>query len=124
MAARTPEQCDELFGRYVNEGNLDDLVALYEPHATLVGQEGPAIGTAAIRKSLSALIEMRAKIKMNVVRTVSGGDDVVALYNDWSMTAATPAGEPLAMSGKALELVRRQRDGSWLFIIDDPFARG
>ena len=123
MAARTPEQCDELFGRYVNEGNLEDLVALYEPQGTLVQQEGPVTGTAALRKALSVLIEMRAKLTMNVVKTVHGGGDVVALYNDWSMTAKAPDGSQIAINGKALELVRRQKDGSWLFIIDDPFAR-
>jgi uncharacterized protein (TIGR02246 family) len=123
MPATTPEQCDELFGRYVNEGNLEDLVALYEPQGTLVQQEGPVVGTAAIRKALSALIEMRAKLEMNVVRTVHGGGDVVALYNDWRMTGQAPDGSQLEMKGKALELVRKQKDGSWLFVIDDPFAR-
>ena len=40
MPAQTPEECDALFERYVNEGNLDALVDLYEPEATLVPAPG------------------------------------------------------------------------------------
>jgi ketosteroid isomerase-like protein len=28
------------------------------------------------------------------------------------------------MQGKAMEIVRQQPDGSWRFIIDDPYAGG
>ena len=33
MAARTPEDLDRLFAGAMNAGNLDALVALYEPQA-------------------------------------------------------------------------------------------
>jgi len=35
-----------------------------------------------------------------------------------------PDGQPTAMAGKAIEVVRRQADGTWRFIVDDPWARG
>ena len=49
MPAQKPEECDNLFEKYVNEGNLDALVDLYEPNATLVPAPGQAavIGTEA-----------------------------------------------------------------------------
>ena len=34
---RSAEECDALFERHMNTGDLDALVALYEPNATLVG---------------------------------------------------------------------------------------
>ncbi len=120
MPANSPERCDELFGRYLNDGNLDLLVALYEPEASLVGQDGtPTRGTAAIREALQGFIAQRPKITMKVVKVVRGGDDLAVLYNDWS---AEMAGTK--MNGKAIEIVRRQPDGGWLFAVDDPFARG
>ena len=46
MAAQSPEQCDELFGQYLNVGDVDRLAALYSPEASLIGQDGvPASGT-------------------------------------------------------------------------------
>jgi hypothetical protein len=29
----------------------------------------------------------------------------------------------MQLSGKAIEVCRRQPDGTWLFVIDDPYAR-
>ena len=33
VPAQTPEQCDELFGKYFNTRDLSNLVALYETQA-------------------------------------------------------------------------------------------
>ncbi len=124
MPARTPEECDSLFAVSVDKGDLDGLVALYEPKACLVQQDGTqASGAAAIREGLAGLVAMKPKITMNVSKVVSAGDDLAVLYNDWSMTAKGPDGKPTAMSGKAMEIVRRQSDGTWKFVIDAPFAR-
>jgi ketosteroid isomerase-like protein len=46
------------------------------------------------------------------------------VHNDWRMVVKGPAGVPLAAAGKAVEVVRRQPDGTWRFALDDPFGRG
>ncbi len=125
MTARTPEDCDRLFGERTNAGDLDGLVALYEPHATFVQQGGePVSGTAGIRQALEGLLAMKPTIRMNVTKVITAGGDLAVLYNDWSMSARGPDGAPLAFDGKAMEIVRRQPDGSWRFVVDAPFARG
>jgi ketosteroid isomerase-like protein len=40
------------------------------------------------------------------------------------MTALDAEGRPVTMEGRAIEVSRRQADGSWLFVLDDPFGRG
>ena len=63
-------------------------------------------------------------VEMNVVRTVPSGDDLAVCYNDWKMTLTGPDGTPTEARGKAIELCRRQRDGTWKYVLDDPWARG
>jgi ketosteroid isomerase-like protein len=46
------------------------------------------------------------------------------VYNDWRMTLTGPDGKAQQSSGKAIEVVRRQADGSWKYVVDDPNARG
>jgi ketosteroid isomerase-like protein len=58
-----------------------------------------------------------------IVKVVAG-DDLAMVYNDWHLSAKRPDGQLVEASGKALEVVRRQRDGAWRFILDDPYARG
>ncbi len=125
MAAKTPKQCDDLFARNIEAGNVEAVVALYEPKACLLLESGTiARGTRAIRKAISMFAAMKPKFRMNVRRIVKAGDDLAVLYNDWSLSAARPDGTRFTESGKATEIVRRQRDGTWRFIVDDPRARG
>lgn len=105
MAAspRTPEDCDRLFGEYATAGDLDGLVSLYEPGACLVGPDGSqAVGLEAIRAALSPFAGGSVAMHMNVVKKVDGGD-VVVLTDEWRATG-------------------RQPDGSWRFVVDDPYA--
>ena len=65
MVARTAEECDELFARYANAGDLDRLVGLYETDGNLVQQDGNAAhGRTAIRAALAGLVDMAPKLVM------------------------------------------------------------
>jgi len=123
---RSAEECDALFERHMNAGDLDALVALYEANATLVGaaDQPTAVGQAAIREALAPMIAAKARITMRVVRVERAGDDLALLYNDWSASATAPDGRTAEMSGRAIEIIRRQPDGTWRFAIDDPYGRG
>jgi uncharacterized protein (TIGR02246 family) len=127
MPTQTPEQCDALFGTYINSRDLENLVALYEPQASLENEDGTAAqGSAAIRETMQGIFAAfpELKITMNVVRVVRAGDDLAVLYNDWSAIGRAADGSPFAMEHKAMEIVRRQSDGTWRFAVDDPYARG
>src|SRR4029079_7556225 len=88
--ARTPGDVDRLFGERLNAGDLDGLVALYEPTATLVKQDRTAaVGTAAICEERARAVAFRRRITMNVFRVLSGAD-VAVLYDDWHMTGTGP----------------------------------
>ena len=133
MPALTPQECDGLKDACINGGNLDGLLALYEPGACLVQQNGPPKTGAALRQCLGAYISMQAKIKTNVTQVIVAAterqpppwrptshhlSDLAVLYNDWTLTASG-----MSLSGKAVEVVRRQPDGTWRFVVDDPFGR-
>jgi uncharacterized protein (TIGR02246 family) len=122
MPANTPEECDALFEKYVNSGDIDALVDLYEPDATLISAPGSvATGHDQIRTALSGLLAANAQLKLNVTQTIVSGD-IAATYNEWSGTMS-PGGQTMDIKGKAIEICHRQPDGTWRFAIDDPYAR-
>lgn len=124
MPAQKAEEVDALFEKYVNEGNLDALVGLYESDATLCIPPGQvAVGTDAVRAALKPMFDAGFRVKCNVTQTLTAGD-IAATYNDWTGTAKGPDGKEMSFSGKAIEICHRQPDGTWLFAIDDPYARG
>ena len=57
MTARTPEDVDRLFAEALNAGNLDALVVLYEPDASLTPSPGTRVtGAKAIREALAGFV--------------------------------------------------------------------
>ena len=125
MAARTPEDCDRLFEEHVNAGEVEAVVALYEEGGSLVQHDGGvATGHVAVRGVIARLVAIQPKLRNDVVRVIQAGEDLALVYNNWSMSAKGRDGKPIERTGKAIELVRRQADGTWRFVIDDPYARG
>ncbi len=124
MKAMQPEDVDRLFGECVSAGDIEGVLALYEPGATLLAAPGQRVtGHAAIREVLAGFAGAKAQIACNVIAMVPGGGDLAVCYNDWSGSVEGPGGGRVPIAGKAIEVVRRQADGSWLFVVDDANAR-
>jgi uncharacterized protein (TIGR02246 family) len=124
-APQTPEECDHQLGDLLAAGALERIVALYEPDATFVTEARETLtGAAAIRAAFAPLAAVKPILRPNLVRVTHVGADLAVIYNDWGATVTTPDGATVEMSGKAVEVMRRQPDGSWRFIYDDPYARG
>jgi uncharacterized protein (TIGR02246 family) len=121
---RSPQDCNRLFAERLNAGDLDGVIALYERSGTLVrADRTAAVGHEAIADDLAGIVALHPQITMNVKQVFSGGGDVAVLYNDWQVTATDADGKRIEFSGRAVEIVRRQPDGTWRFVIDDPYAR-
>jgi uncharacterized protein (TIGR02246 family) len=122
--ARSPEECDHLLGEFLAAGDLDAIVELYEAGACFVTETREVRnGRDAIRQAFGDLAAAKPRLHSTIVRTLRNGDNLAVLYNDWTMTIAGPDGKPIEMTGKAIETVCRQADGSWRFAVDDPFGR-
>jgi uncharacterized protein (TIGR02246 family) len=120
----SPEACDHLFVEHANAGDLDAVVSLYEPACRMVRRDGSvAQGQGEIREVLARLIALRPRMTAEIVKVVTAGD-LAMVYNDWRLAGKRPDGQPVEAAGKALEVVRRQPDGTWRLILDDPYARG
>jgi ketosteroid isomerase-like protein len=120
MPSPTPSEFSRLFESYFNSGDLESLVDLYEAEAILLPEPGkPVSGYAAIRSALEAFIATGFKIYLKT-HSIHEAGGVALLYSKWSLSDGQ-GGAP-AMGGSTVEVVRKQTDGSWRFIIDDPYG--
>ncbi len=118
MPAQSPQQLNELVAEALSRGDLDAALALYEPGAVLPNQAGELrTGTDAISQELAPFAAMKPDMKTRITKVIEAGN-IAVVYNQWSMTT------PAQMSGRAVEVSRRQPDGTWLLVIDDPFTLG
>ena len=122
MTARTPEDVDRLFAEALNGGNLDALVALYEPQAVLRPMPDQSVsGHAAIREALAGFLAARPRMSLSA-RVLGQTADIALVTAQWRLDMTGEDGKPAQMNGQSIEIVRRQSDGSWRFVIDDPFG--
>jgi uncharacterized protein (TIGR02246 family) len=120
MPANTPEQAHELFVTCFNSGDIDAIISLYEPNATLVQFPGPAVqGHEAIREAMRGFLSIKGHMKLTIDRVLRT-DDVALLFSSWTLRGIGLDGNPILSSGQTSDVVRRQADGTWLFVIDNP----
>jgi len=122
MSQATPEQVLKAVVDGINTGNLDALMGLYEPEAAFASQPGNlAHGSAGIRQSLSAFVAMKGTLDLKVTRVLEAGG-LALVAGTWSFTGTGPDGAPITLSGRNADVLRRQADNSWRFVIDNPWG--
>ncbi|HEY7405437.1 MAG TPA: SgcJ/EcaC family oxidoreductase [Candidatus Angelobacter sp.] len=121
MNASEPAQIHVLFCEAFNAGDVDALVALYEANAVLIVKGQPVTGLPAIRTAYQNILARRSRMALSTRSVVMFDESLAVLHGDW--TVEGPAGEGgTARHGLSTEVVRRQADGSWKFVIDNPFT--
>lgn len=109
--AREPEDLGRLFLERANVGDVDGVVALYEPEAVLPSPPGElATGQAAIRKVCQDLLAGGPQFSGDVRAALCRGD--------LALTSTRFKG------GATAEVARRQADGTWLWVADQPNVVG
>jgi uncharacterized protein (TIGR02246 family) len=111
--APTPEDLTRLFVERANAGDVDGLVELYEPDAVMAFPPGSmTTGHAAIRELFEKMLADRPHFEPEPsLPTVRAGE--------LALTSTPPRDD----AGARAQVVRRQADGSWLRIIDQPEFR-
>jgi len=122
VSKETPEQLLKSIVDGINSGDLDALMSLYEPEAAFAAQPGSlAHGPAGIRQSLSAFVSMKGRLDLKVTRVLEAGG-LALVVGRWSFTGTGPDGSPVTLTGHNADVLRRQNDRSWRFVIDNPWG--
>lgn len=111
--AATPEDLARLFVERANAGDADGLAGLYEPDAVLAYPPGQETrGRDAIRAVYQQMLSQGLVFKLErALPTIENGD--LALTSTYRADG----------SGIRVQVARRQPDGTWLRIIDQPEPR-
>ena len=120
MADTKPQDAHRQFEDAYNSGKIEALLALYTPDAHLVTESGNVvIGRDAIRGELQGFFAIKGRMTVETVSAVQAGN-IALLRAQWHLTGTGPDGQSVVLNGKTAEVVQRQPDGRWLYLIDNP----
>jgi uncharacterized protein (TIGR02246 family) len=122
MSTTAPEQVLDSIVAGINSGDLDSLMPLYESEAAFATQPGSlAPGAPGIREALNGFIAMNGTLDLEVTRVLEV-DDLALVIGVWSFDGTGPDGEPVRLEARNADVLRRQTDGTWRFVIDNPWG--
>jgi ketosteroid isomerase-like protein len=121
--ANAPEDTSRLLGNAITSGDVDAALSLYEPGATFAIPrafgEGSVTGHDALRETLSGFMAMSPELTVNAEKTLVSGDTALVVGH-WTMKGRDAEANVIEAGGRYADVVRRQPDGHWLFVIDNP----
>jgi uncharacterized protein (TIGR02246 family) len=103
--------------------DIDVALASYEADAIVMFEpQKPTVGKEAIRTALTKYFDMNAQFVSSGYEIYISGD-IATSIEPWSMTGQLPDGTKIEQSGLGITVLRKQTDGNWLIVQDNPHGQ-
>jgi uncharacterized protein (TIGR02246 family) len=124
MPASRPEEIHTLVAAAFTAGDRDAFLALHEPDAVAVvpPDRRRVAGRDAILTATEPIFALAPRFGSEAIATLEADGLALAHYR-WSLAGTNPE-EPVRLSGRGTVVSRRQTDGSWRIVLDDPLGPG
>jgi ketosteroid isomerase-like protein len=109
-----PAQVSEQLVALLAQGDVDGIMDLYEEDAVFAEIDGVSRGAVEIRQAHERFLDSGLTLTLQDSVTFEMGE--LALVH-WSWTVYDRQGS--SVSGVSAEVLRRQPDGAWKFVLDN-----
>ncbi|MCC6807062.1 MAG: nuclear transport factor 2 family protein [Deltaproteobacteria bacterium] len=109
----SPKDIPAAFASAFNRKDVEALLALYSDDALLVADGTAEVPRSGLRAALEGFLGLPGPITMSLRRAVVQGETAVVIA-EWSL--------PNGVTGTTSDVVRREPDGGWRYVIDAPFG--
>ncbi|MGW1204263.1 YybH family protein [Streptomyces cyaneofuscatus] len=115
------EQHQELFGQAFNAGDADAINSMYADDAVGVWEPGFPLTGQARRDYVTDFMSRKPSVEATVLQTLVTGDTAMLIVQ-WSMETTTKEGKPEHLEGTAVDVLRRDENGHWRYVVDNPYG--
>ena len=121
--ATSPAQAVKLLDEAFNNGDLETVLSFYEEGAALIAGEPVRLlrGSTELRHFLADAISSGVVANQLVTRIIEV-DGVALFLSRWSLVPRDPDSTEPARTFHATSVFRRQADGCWKLLIDNPLG--
>ncbi|WP_150523758.1 YybH family protein [Roseibium sediminis] len=105
-----------------HSGNIDDVMDTYETSQSIAFEPGQAVSDAKLaRQMFQDFSSMQPQFTYSGHEVIVEGDLAIHIA-PWTMSGRDPDNNEIEMSGLSVAVLRRQQDGSWKIVIDNPYG--
>ena len=120
--AASPLQAVELLDEAFNAGDLESLMSLYEPGAVVVADlQNTLLGALAIRSFFEDALRSGSTAKQLQMHVIEA-DGIALFLSRWKLVSPGGGSESTERTFTATSVFRRQSDGTWKALIDNPLG--
>ena len=117
-----PNKGHEIYTEALNEKNLDVLMDIYADDAVMVTPGGKIVqGENDIRQLFVDTIKTIDTITLTTVFRMNYKDTAV-FRSKYRAVFNTPDGKKIVQDTSGIEVMRKQNDGTWLFVADHHYG--
>ena len=122
MTAQTPRELAQRYEQSFNARDLAGIVALYEPGALVTRPRREVRGIADIETAFRETLAQRVGVTLRLVDVRAlQMENLCLTISKWAVEQVS-GGTVHHRTATTIEVSRRQVDGTWKYVIDDPFS--
>lgn len=106
----------------IKNGDAAGALSCFHPEAVYVDRDGRELrGLAQIETAMNEICRLKLDIQGEIPHVIVVND--LAMWLDqWEMTGIAPDGHSIHMTGHTSCIMKRNEDGEWLWLVDNPFG--
>ena len=106
-----------------HQKDIEGVMRSYEPNAVVVFEpEKPITDPVVLRELFQGAFMMNPKFVYSGHEVFVNGE-IATHFAPWVMTGVAPDGTKIQQNGLSVAILRKQEDGSWLMIFDNPHGQ-
>lgn len=103
--------------------DIAKLLSCYEPEATIVFEPGkPISGTDLLTHAFLQAFTINPVYEFKEHEVFITGD-IATHFTPWKMSGKLPDGTSIEQSGLSVAVLKKQKDGTWLIVFDNPHGQ-
>ncbi len=107
----------------IQKGDIEGVMATYEDTAVISFEPGiPVSGPAVLREMFQGMIAANPRFDFGGSEVIVAGD-IAVHFMPWTMQGTAPDGSQIEQGGLSVAVLRKQTDGSWRMVIDNPHGQ-
>lgn len=107
----------------VHNSDISGVLASYEKGAAVMFEPGKSISDRAeIKQMFEGAFQINPKFNYSG-HEVYIANDLALHIAPWTMKGAAPDGSVIEQSGLSVAVLRKQSDGKWLMVLDNPHGQ-